>query len=145
MKLRRTSNIIVFTAMLACCQPATQSSNLALEDGWVRAVPPGMNMTAGYGRITNRGGDTLEISAFSSNSFADVSLHQTITENGVSRMKSLTGLTLAPGATAVLEPRGLHLMLMNPTRGIQPGESVELTLTAASGERYLFSLPVEAR
>ena len=108
-------------------------------------MPPGMNMTAAYGRFVNSGAGAIEIVTFESDSFASVSLHQTTTEEGTSRMKPVQAWSIEPGATAVLEPGGLHLMLMQPTREIAVGSTVELSLTSASGQSYHFMLKVEAR
>lgn len=145
MKLSQISNLFVLTVLLAGCEPDPTAPILSLEDGWVRAVPPGMKMTAAYGRFTNHGMDTIEIISFSSDSFTDVGLHQTTMENGVSKMEQVSDWSLSPGTRTVLKPGGLHLMLMDPTREIRPGDSIGLTLIAANGEQYRFSLPVETQ
>ena len=103
-----------------------------------------MNMTAAYGRFVNSGADTIEIASFESDSFGSVSLHQTMIEDGTSRMKELKHWSIGPGAAAVLEPGGLHLMLMQPKREIVVGSTVELTLISTSGQGYHFLLKVEA-
>jgi len=102
-------------------------------------------MTAAYGLITNHGSDNIEIYSFASDSFASVTLHKTTVENGVSKMEHWPGLTQAAGASVLLEPGGLHLMLMNPTRKLSPGDTVGLTLKTADGREFHFTLPVEAR
>jgi hypothetical protein len=130
--------------MLACSGPAT-NAHLSLDDGWVRGMPPGTNMTAAYGRFVNSGPDPIEIASFDSASFASASLHQTMIEDGTSRMKALRNWSIEPGANVVLEPGGLHLMLMQPTREIVVGSTVELSLTSTSGQVYKFTLKVEAR
>jgi len=129
--------------MLACSGNAT-NAHLSLDNGWVRGMPPGTNMTAAYGRFINSGADTIEITSFESDSFASVSLHQTTIEDGTSRMQELKHWSIEPGATAVLEPGGLHLMLMQPTREIVAGSTVELSLISTSGQGYHFTLKVEA-
>ena len=145
MKLSQISNLFVLTVLLAGCEPEPTAPVLTLDDGWVRAVPPGMTMTAAYGSFTNHGAEIIEITSFSSDSFTDVSLHETKLEDGVSTMKQLPGLLLAAGSRTILQSGGLHLMLMNAEREIHPGDSIGLTLIAANGERYRFSLPVETR
>jgi hypothetical protein len=143
--LSQIANLFVLTVLLAGCEPDPTAIVLSLEDGWVRAVPPGMKMTAAYGRFTNHGMDTIEIISFRSDSFTDVGLHQTTMENGVSKMEQVSNWSLSPGTRTVLKPGALHLMLMDPTRKIRPGDSIGLTLIAANGEQYRFSLPVETR
>ena len=130
--------------MLACSGNAT-NAHLTIDNGWVRGMPPGTNMTAAYGRFVNSDAETIEIASFESDSFASVSLHQTMIEDGTSRMQERKNWSIEPGATAVLEPGGLHLMLMQPTREIVAGSTVELSLTSTSGQSYHFTLKVEAR
>jgi len=145
MKSYFISLVLIIPALLVACKPASPPPTLSFEHGWVRAMPPGVRMTAAYGVITNNGSDPITISSFTSDSFAMASLHRTGINNGISTMEQLPGLTQSAGDSSVLEPGGLHLMLMNPTREIRPGDSVGLTLTTSSGRKYHFSLPVEAR
>ena len=43
------------------------------------------------------------------------------------------GITIPAGGTAVLQPGGDHIMFMDVTTAIKPGDSVPLTLTFADG------------
>ena len=139
------SFFILLMPLLLACKSSSQTDGISFEDAWVRAMPPGMKMTAAYGRLTNHGDEKVNITAFSSDSFADVSLHETLVENGVSSMHQLPGLEQSAGSTTVLKPGGLHLMLMKPTRELHPGDRVSLTMIASDGAEYSFSLPLEAR
>ncbi len=136
---------IVSTCMLAACSVATDGRELAMDDGWIRAMPPGSAMAAAYGRLRNTSADELTITAFESNSFRSVSLHQSVTEDGVSRMREVSEWPLEPGSALTLEPGGYHLMLMRPVRVLQPGETVNLTVRLADGRAFTFTLPVESR
>jgi len=118
---------------------------LKFEDAWVRATPPGAMMTAGFGRLVNHTGLKLEITAFTSPSYGDVSLHQTIIENGISRMKEVPELSIPPGGEFELAPGAYHLMLMMPTQASGPHDRVVLQIEEAGGQRFSFELPVEKR
>lgn len=137
--------LALLTVLMLACDGNNTSARLALADGWVRGMPPGMNMTAAYGRFVNSGDGAIEIVALESDSFASVSLHQTTTEAGTSHMKPVDVWSIEPGATAVLEPGGLHLMMMQPRRELAVGSTVKLSLTSNSGRSYHFTLKVEAR
>jgi periplasmic copper chaperone A len=52
-------------------------------------------------------------------------------------------LPIAPGASAMLEPGGWHLMLFDPARPLKAGDTVALTLTCGSGGRE-FTFTVKA-
>jgi periplasmic copper chaperone A len=124
---------------------AAADLQLAFESAWIRALPPGMHMTAGFGTISNRGGEAIELTAFASPQFGDVSLHRTETIDGVSRMRAVPSLLVEAGASVELAPGGYHLMLMKPAAPLQDGQSVTVTMTAADGREFHFEVPVERR
>jgi copper(I)-binding protein len=80
----------------------------------------------------------VSVTGAESLAFADVSLHETREENGVSRMREVATLPIAHGKAAELKPGGLHLMLHGPYAPIAAGEKVVITLRLADGR----SLPV---
>jgi copper(I)-binding protein len=134
---------IVLIGLLVSCESAQPDRVLSLHGAWVRVMPPGMKMTAAYGEITNTGSATIEISTFDSDSYADVSLHKTILENGLSKMVPVPVLSLDPGGSEILEPGGLHLMLLQPTREFVQDDRIELSLYSTSGEKFTFTVAFE--
>ena len=136
-------SLIVSCLLLAACSRPVAEQQLLFEDAWVRAMPPGSMMTAGFGRLVNNSDTAMEISAYSSPQFGDVSLHQTVLEGGLSRMKEVPMLNLAAGSEIELAPGGYHLMLMQPTGDLT--ELVEIHIDLTGGRRFTFELPVERR
>jgi copper(I)-binding protein len=130
---------------LAACGPREDLSGPGFEEAWVRPLPPGMKMTAGFGKLHNPGDTEMVFTSFSSPSFGDVSLHRTEQVNGVSKMREVPELRLAAGESVVLEPGSYHLMLMMPTGEIQPGQTITITMTADDGRIFGFDVPVERR
>ena len=130
---------------LAGCSPPAVEQTLQFEDAWVRATPPGALMTAGFGRLVNHTDVELEITTYTSPDYADVSLHETVIENDVSRMREVPGLSIPPGGEVELAPGGYHLMLMMPTHAAGPHDRVVLQIEEAGGQRFSFELPVERR
>lgn len=118
---------------------------LSFADAWIRAVPPGMGMTAGFGTLRNEGSADIVLTAFSSPEFGDVSLHRTEEVDGVSRMRSVPSLPVPAGATVELAPGGYHLMLMKQLRAIDAGQPVTVSMTAEDGRTFSFEVPVERR
>jgi len=139
---------IVTTLLPALLLAASSAAHAAdclprVEGAWVRVTPVATPMMAGFGRIENRCAAPVAVTGAESLSFADVSLHETRDEGGVSRMREVAQLPIAPGKTAELKPGGLHLMLHRPYQPIAAGDRVVITLKLADGR----SLPVtfEAR
>ena len=130
---------------LAACGPSQKNAGPFFEDAWVRAIPPGMKMTAGFGKLHNPGPNAIEITSFASPSFAEVGLHLTELADGISKMREVPVLSIASGATVVLEPGSYHLMLMMPSGEIQPGQTIALEMATADGRKFKFEMRVERR
>ncbi|WIH06944.1 copper chaperone PCu(A)C [Xanthomonas translucens pv. graminis] len=115
------------------------------QAGWVRLPPSAaMPMAAGFGRLHNPCGQALAVVAVRSPAFAEVSLHQTTQVDGVSKMRELERLPLAAGADAVLQPGGLHLMLMQPAQPLREGASVPISFVLEDGREVRGALKVSA-
>jgi hypothetical protein len=56
-------------------------------------------------------------------------LHESFTDQGVSKMRPMQSLTVAPGQPVTLVPGGYHIMLMNLKQPLTEGQTVPLTLT----------------
>ncbi|HKX54887.1 MAG TPA: copper chaperone PCu(A)C [Xanthomonadales bacterium] len=139
-----TMVVTLITASLLSCSVAEPPADLEWRNGWVRALPPGAGMTAAYGELRNNSQTAIEVTAWESNVFAQVSLHQSSIEDGVSRMREQKAVQIAAGESLSLEPGGLHLMLMKPTAEVAVGDGIEIGISSGS-RRYVFNLPVESR
>jgi copper(I)-binding protein len=128
--------------LTACVKPVPENP-LDFADAWVRPIPPGSMMTAGFGRLVNNSEADMEISSYSSPQFGDVSLHRTVVEDGLSRMKEVPVLSIPSGSEVELNPGGYHLMLMKPLG--ETSETVEISMALANGQRFIFELPIERR
>jgi copper(I)-binding protein len=124
--MRKTFRSIFIAASFAAVDAAHAAGQLVVEQAWIRAAPPGTGMLAGYAVLHNRGDEALSINAVSSAAFASASLHETREEGGVSKMRALPSLLIAPGASVKLAPGGKHLMLMQPKGDVAAGKSVNI-------------------
>ncbi len=137
----------LIACLLALLLPAAAQAAECLpvaSDAWIRLPPvAGMPMMAGFGRIGNPCTAPVAVTGAESLAFADVSLHETRMEGGVSRMREVERLPIAPGKAVELKPGGLHLMLHGPYQPVAAGERVVIVLKLADGR----TLPVtfEAR
>jgi len=137
--------LLISLVLLAACNSARVENEPAFEDAWIRALPSGVKMTAGFGTLTNPGSEPLEIAAFTSPSFGDVSLHRTEIINGISKMREVRNAVIDSGSHLVLEPGSYHLMLMMPAAEIQAGQVITLDMTLADGRQFSFQVPVDKR
>ncbi len=116
---------------------AAQACIAQVREGWVRLPPMDMPMMAGFGRIENRCAAPVTIVGVRSAAFGDASLHETRIVDGVSKMRALAELRIAPDGAAVLKPGGMHLMLMRPIAPLKPGSRVAVEFALKDGGSLL--------
>ena len=104
--------------------PVLAVGHLQVEQPWIRTAPPGAATLAGYAVLRNDGDAPLVVRSVSSPDFRAVSLHESVSVDGVAQMRTLDSLVIAPGGTLLLAPTGKHLMLMQPVRELASGATV---------------------
>jgi len=132
----RLAAAVAFVFVLSAPVAARECRPQVLE-GWVRMPPNRMPMMAGFGRIVNRCPTPATIVSARSPSFGSVELHETRVVDGVSRMRPVPQLRLAPDGAAVFKPGGMHLMLMRPGATLKPGSRIVVEFELAGGGTLL--------
>ncbi|MEO5558391.1 MAG: copper chaperone PCu(A)C [Dokdonella sp.] len=122
-------------ALLGAVADVHAAGKLGVTDAWIRAAPPGANAVAGYATLKNTGDEIISILTVQSDAFRMTSLHETLVDEGVSKMRELHRLKIAPGETVQMQPGGMHLMLMQPRREILAGDKVEMLFMLVDGAR----------
>lgn len=120
------------------------ATQIGVSDAWIPQAPPGASMLAGYLTVKNNGDAPVSVLAAESDRFRTVSVHQTVIENGVARMRELHSLEIAPGQEVKFAPGGMHLMLMQPRKPINPGDRIEIILLFSDGTRVPAIFDVQA-
>lgn len=113
----------------------------AISEAWIRATPPGARTAAAYLTMTSIGTADRLVGA-TTPAAAAVEIHTHVTEGGLQRMTRLTDLTLPAGVAVRLEPGGLHLMLIDVARPLEPGTNVPLSLRFATAGAVELEIPV---
>ena len=124
---------LFFAALTACARDCAPQ----VRDAWVRLTPGGMPMHAGFGRIENACAAPITIVAANSPSYGSVELHETRLVGGVSRMRAVPELRIAPDDSAVMKAGGLHLVLMQPKSALKAGSKVAVEFELADGGKLL--------
>ncbi|HEY0232998.1 MAG TPA: copper chaperone PCu(A)C [Dokdonella sp.] len=122
-------------ALFGCAGIAQAAGKLGVTDAWIREAPPGASMLAGYATLKNTGDAPVTVLTVQSDVFRMASLHETVIDDGVSRMRELHRIELAPGASVTLKPGGKHLMLMQPRQEVHAGDKVEMLFLLVDGTR----------
>ena len=128
--------LIVALALFAggCSEPGAP---LVASDVVIKKPMPGMKMSAGYLTLTNNGDNPLVITRVTSPQFGAVEMHESIVEDGVSRMVQIDDLNIPPAAEVTFEPGGKHLMLMRPVGALDV-----VALSFHSGDTIVLAIEV---
>ena len=118
-------------------------NTIAVERPWARATPAGARNGVVYVTLINNGsaGDSLLSAA---TPVADqVQFHSATEENGVSRMREMRTVDVAPGAKVAFSPGGLHIMVVGLKQPLKEGQTFPLTLTFEKAGKIDVTVPVE--
>jgi hypothetical protein len=129
------AGIVVAATLLGIAPSAHAAGRLGVYDAWIRKAPPGVSMMAGYATLKNEGDAPIKVLTVQSDAFRQSSIHETVVERGVSKMRELPRVDLAPGASIEMKPGGAHLMLMEPRHPILVGDKVHMVFLLADGTR----------
>lgn len=142
--MRRLVAFILLALPLAACADGAGVAGCVpkVSAPWIRMAPAAMPMGAGFAVIRNPCGHAVAITGIDTPDFSSVSLHRTVVENGVSRMRPVDGLAIEAGSSVQLRPGGLHLMLMQPTRNLEPGKLVRIDFRMSDGRTFGVDFPI---
>ncbi len=123
--------------------PMSDTHLVQIEDGWVRAVPPQLTLTAAYMQLKNLTDQKLTLVGASTPIFTKVEMHQTIFEDNMARMVPVEKLVIAPQEIVMFKPKGLHFMLIDRQQLLTVGDNVTLTLQFEENKTQTIKLEVK--
>ena len=111
-----------------------QQGVVTASDTWVKATDPDVNpgeaMSGVFGLIENSGDEDLVITDLQSDVAGITELHEVVD----GKMRKIEGdVTVPAGGSLLLEPGANHIMLMDITEPLSPGDDVTITLTFSDG------------
>ena len=121
---------------------ADAASALAVSNAYVREVPPGQMNSAAFMTLDNQGDVDHAVVGASSPAAKITELHTHVNESGVMKMRQVEQIGIAAKGNTVLEPGGLHIMLLGLTDDLSEGQEVAITLTLEDGSQNTVSAPV---
>lgn len=126
--------VLALLALASGPGPAADPS-VRVGNPWLADAPAAARVRAGYLSLENVSGREQVLVGAESPLFARVEIHRSEVRDGVVRMSPVPRLVLAAGQSAVFEPGGYHLMLLDPREALGAGASVPITLVWADGQR----------
>ncbi len=133
-------------SLLSCTsqkKEASASVNGSTSEAWARPAAKGA-MSAAYFTYTNTLDTADTLSSLSSNVSMMTQLHESyMTDDGLAGMREMKNQVVESNEQLVLEPGGLHVMLMRLTNDLAEGDSVTVTLNFAQAGEVVVTVPVK--
>ncbi|MBE0491028.1 MAG: copper chaperone PCu(A)C [Sulfurospirillum sp.] len=130
---------------LSFCMLSLFAASIEIKDSYVRAVPPSLPNSASFMRILNNSDNTVQLVAANSDAALHVELHEHIMENGMMKMQQISHIAIAPHSETILQPGGLHVMLLGLKKPLKAGDMVTIELIFSNNETItLHEVPVKS-
>ncbi len=122
-----------FLALAVSISPALghdfQAGSITIDHPWSRATPPVAPVAGGYLTLTNDGDIADRLISISSPLSDRVEIHESTVSDGVASMRPVQiGIEIGSGETVELQPGGMHIMFLKPSRPLKDGERFAATL-----------------
>ena len=139
--------LALVSILLAMSAMATDSHVIGIEQHWVAEPPPGVPVAAAYGVITCRCVTSDRLVSVAVSGALKSELHATMSgDDGVVAMRPLyDGIDIHPGTPLMLEPSGLHIMIMGLEERPRAGDRIPVTLVFENAGTVEIVFPVMAR
>jgi hypothetical protein len=126
MKLILLAAALLFA--LPAVAPTKTLGDITVQSIWARATPPSAKTGVIYMTLVNNGKKDDKLIGASTPVAAEARLHTELMDHGVTKMRPIKSVDIKPGATAVLKPGGMHLMLMGLKQPLSTGHAFPVTL-----------------
>jgi copper(I)-binding protein len=104
------------------------AAEIRVEDAWARASLGQARNGAAYMIVHATGASPDRLVAATSPVAGKVELHNNVMVGNVAQMRPVEAIEVTPGSPAVLQPGGLHVMLLDLRAPLQAGQSFPVTL-----------------
>jgi periplasmic copper chaperone A len=117
------------------------AADILVGDPYARAVPPGQPNSAVFMSLKNNSAEKRALVGAESAVSDVVELHTHVNENGMMKMRRIDQIALPAGKMVMLQPGGLHVMLIGLKQTLAPGSTVDLTLVYDDGSKMQIKAP----
>jgi copper(I)-binding protein len=136
----------VFAAFLlvAGALPATaQQPPIKVETAWARASAGESKTGAAYLTLHNMSTQPDRLLSVATPVAGKAEMHNHIMVGNVAQMRPVDAIEVSPGSPTVLQPGGLHLMLLDLKAPLKAGQSFPVTLVFEKAGRIETSVAVQ--
>lgn len=138
-----TGIMLALPMVHANAQPASADADVVVERAWTRATDADNRSAAIYFTLRNIGQATVDLIGVRTDRASIETLHKTtINTKGVVRMSAMPELRVDSGETFMLEPGGMHVMLIDLETPLIEGETLPLRLKFYDGDDLIVEVPI---
>lgn len=112
---------------------AGAADNITVQDPYVRLAPPNAPATGAFMVIKNTGDKDVKVLKADNPASRVTELHTHLNENGVMKMRPVAAIEVKAKGQAVLQPGGLHVMMIDLKAPMKEGDVVPITLSFDDG------------
>lgn len=116
--------------------------DISIRDAWVRASIGSAPNSAAYMVVETSGDQPDRLVGASSPAADQVQMHAHVMDGDIARMRPVEAIEVAPGEPTLLQPGGLHLMLVGLQQKLTEGESVAVTLRFEEAGEVTLEVPI---
>jgi protein SCO1/2 len=113
-------------------------------DAWAAASNAVWQISSAYVSLTNGGTKPVALTAATTSAARVVEMHEMVMSGDSMSMRKVDRIAVAPHTTVALQPGGSHLMLIDLTRDLRDGDTIDLTLRFDDGTLQIVSAPVRS-
>jgi copper(I)-binding protein len=120
------------------------AAELSVDEGYLRATPPGQMMSAAFMTLSNDSDKTITLTGGTSKDVASIEIHNHAMVDGVMSMQRIEGLKIDAGEKVELAPGGLHVMLIGLKKSLVDGENFTFDIVFKDGSTQTLKLPIKS-
>lgn len=119
---------------MAPAADAPVSTTVTASDCWIRQLPAPAP-SGGFLVFHNAGSQAVNLVGARSSDYAEVMIHQTKEENGISKMSMVHQVAVPAGGQLAFKPGSYHMMLEQARAGLKVGDHVQVDFALDNGQR----------
>lgn len=129
---------VLFSAPLFLLIACSPQQGISVENAWIPEPPPTVQGLAGYMEVENHFSHERVLIGAESPVFQSIQIHRTVVDEqlDLARMVRQSQVVIAAGQILRFEPGGFHLMLLNPSQRLEPGQTIPVILHFANGSQH---------
>lgn len=135
--------LVFATLSLSTAVLAGAADDVVIHEPYVRLAPPNAQATGAFMVIRNSGAKDVKLVKADNPASRLTELHTHINDKGVMRMRQVQAIDVPAKGEAVLQPGGLHVMMIDMKAPLKEGEVVPMTFTFDDGSSKQVDVKVQ--